>query len=201
MNSQTGQPAEREAQAARWEIDTAHSAIEFAIRHLMISTIKGRFNQFSGFIAFAGADALPAAVEVEIDAASIDTGQKQRDIHLRSGDFFDVETYPAILFVSRQIDVLSDDHFRIVGDLRLHGVTQPVTLEAIFQGMGTDPWGHQRAGFTSTTRINRRDFGLTWNRPLGDSGVMVGDTVSISLDIEAIKLENGTAIEEPGAAT
>lgn len=201
MRSEADQPMEQEARVARWEIDAAHSEIEFAIRHLMISTIKGRFNRFRGFITFAPRAALPAAVEVEIDVASIDTGQEQRDIHLRSGDFFDVETYPTILFVSRRIELLSADHFRIVGDLRLHGVTQPITLEAIFQGMGHDPWGHSRASFTATTQIDRRNFGLTWNRPLENSGVMVGDMVSITLDIEAVNQDEGMAIEDTGAVT
>ncbi len=200
VKSETGQPAAWEAEAVRWEIDPAHSEIEFSIRHLMISTIKGRFNRFSGFITFTHAEALPAAVEVEIDVASIDTGQEQRDIHLRSGDFFDVETYPTILFVSRRIDLLSADHFRIVGDLRMHGVTRPVTLEAIFLGFGRDPWGQQRASFTATTRIDRRDFGITWNQPLEAGGIMIGDTVSISLNIEAVKREIGTAGQSTGEA-
>lgn len=200
MRSETGQLAAWEAEAARWEIDPSHSEIEFAIRHLMISTIKGRFNRFSGFIAFTHAEALPAAVEVEIDVSSIDTGQEQRDIHLRSGDFFDVETYPTILFVSRRIDLLSADHFRIVGDLRMHGVTRPVTLEAIFLGFGRDPWGQQRASFTATTRIDRREFGITWNQPLEAGGIMIGDTVSISLNIEAVKREIGTAGQGIGDA-
>lgn len=196
MRSHADQPVAWEGWAARWEIDPAHSEIEFAIRHLMISTIKGRFDRFRGFIAFTHAEALPAAVEVEIDAASIDSGQEQRDIHLRSGDFFDVETYPTILFVSQRIELLSADHFRIVGDLRMHGVTRPVTLEAIFLGFGRDPWGQTRASVTATTKIDRRDFGMTWNRPLDDSGVMIGDTVSISLDIEAVKKEDGTAAQD-----
>ncbi len=200
VKGETSLPAAWEAEAARWEIDPAHSEIEFSIRHLMISTIKGRFNRFSGFIAFTHAEALPAAVEVEIDVASIDTGQEQRDIHLRSGDFFDVETYPTILFVSRRIDLLSADHFRIVGDLRMHGVTRPVTLEAIFLGFGRDPWGQQRASFTATTRIDRRDFGITWNQPLEAGGIMIGDTVTISLNIEAVKREIGMAGQSTGEA-
>jgi polyisoprenoid-binding protein YceI len=198
MRGQTGQPVGPEALGGRWAIDPAHSEIEFAIRHLMISTIKGRFNRFNGFITFARGQALPAAVEVEIEAASIDTGQEQRDIHLRSGDFFDVETYPTILFVSRRVEALSADHFRILGQLRLHGVTQPVTLEAIFLGIGRDPWGQLRASFTATTQIDRREFGLSWNRPLEGSGVMIGDMVSISLNIEAVKREEGIAEGEPG---
>ena len=198
MRGQTGQPVGPEALGGRWAIDPAHSEIEFAIQHLMISTIKGRFNRFNGFITFTRGQALPAAVEVEIETASIDTGQEQRDIHLRSGDFFDVETYPTILFVSRRVEALSADHFRILGQLRLHGVTQPVTLEAIFPGIGRDPWGQLRASFTATNQIDRREFGLSWNRPLEGSGVMIGDMVSISLIIEAVKREEGIAEGEPG---
>jgi polyisoprenoid-binding protein YceI len=175
------------AQMTHWVIDPAHSEIEFAIRHLMISTIKGRFNDFSGSIQVDEEHLAVTRVEVEIDAASIDTGQEQRDFHLRSGDFFDVESYPEIRFVSRQVDSLGANHFRITGDLRLHGVTRPVVLDATVEGTGQDPWGNTRASFTATTQINRYDFGLTWNQPLDVEGVMIGDTVRIYLNIQAVK--------------
>lgn len=202
MRSSTNhQPEERAGQAAppsrpiglghahmtHWVIDPAHSEIEFAIRHLMISTIKGRFTDFSGSIQFDEAHLALTWVQVEIVAASIDTGQVQRDIHLRSGDFFDVESYPEIRFVSRQVTSLGAKHFQILGDLRLHGVTHPVVMDATVAGTGPDPWGNTRASFTATTRINRYDFGITWNQPLNAEGVVLGDMVRIDLDIQAVK--------------
>ena len=177
----------RNGQGGRWQIDPAYSEIEFAIRHLMISTIKGRFKQFNGSLQFDETHLELASVEVEIDTASLDTGQEQRNIHLRSGDFFDVETYPTIRFFSRQVESLGGNHFRVVGDLRLHGVTRAVVLEVTFEGVGPDPWGRTRSSFTATTHLNRIDFGLTWNQPLATGGVMVEEMVRIVLDIQAVK--------------
>lgn len=201
MNSTSNQPEERAGQAAppsrqiglghahmtHWVIDPAHSEIEFAIRHLMISTINGRFTDFSGSIQFDEEHLALTWIQVEIVAASIDTGQEQRDIHLRSGDFFDVESYPEIRFASRQVTSLGANHFRIIGDIRLHGVTRPVVLDATVAGTGQDPWGNTRTSFAATTHINRYDFGITWNQPLNGEGVMLGDTVRIDLDIQAVK--------------
>jgi polyisoprenoid-binding protein YceI len=183
---QGAEPKIGQAYVARWAIDPVHSEILFAIRYLMISTIRGRFDHFSGYIGFAQGQPLPAVVEVEIDAASIDTGNAERDTHLRSPDFFDVATYPTIYFVSRQIEPVSATQFQITGDLRLHGVSREVILEATFEGSGHDPWGNTRAGFTAITQINRRDFGISWNQPL-ETGVVLGDTVKITLDIQAVK--------------
>lgn len=178
--------------ASRWDIDPAQSEIRFSIRQLMINTVKGQFERMRGYVGFDEVHRTPVLVEVEIDAASITTGMEQRDIHLRSGDFFDVETHPNILFVSRSFESEGRDHYRITGDLRLHGVTREVVLDATFEGIERDPWGHERAAFRGTTQINRHDFGLNWNRAIEAGGMMVGDTVRISLDIQAVKRdENG----------
>jgi polyisoprenoid-binding protein YceI len=169
-----------------WSIDPAHSHVEFAVRHLMISTVKGRFGLVTGTVK-TGADLAKGEVDVEIDAASIDTREAQRDAHLKSADFFDVERYPTITFRGAQITDVSGDRFKLTGDLTIHGVTREVTLDVTSEGRGKDPWGGERAGFSATTKIKRSDFGLTWNQVLETGGIAVGDEIKISLDIEAIK--------------
>ena len=178
-----------EAVRATWAVDAAHTAVEFSVRHLMISSVKGRFSGVSG-TAIAGDDLKQAEVEVTIDAASIDTREAQRDAHLRSADFFDVEKYPVLTFKSRRITDVSVDSFRIVGDLTIRGVTQEVVLDVTAQGRQTDPWGGERMGFEATTRIKRSDFGLTWNQALEAGGVVVGDDIKISIDAELVRLAN-----------
>ncbi len=184
-------PAPEAGQAAggvaRWAIDPAHSEVGFSIRHLMISSVKGRFGAFRGHLDFDEARPTEAAVDVEIDVASVDTGSADRDAHLRSPEFFDADACPTIRFVSRRVQPLDEDHFKVVGDLTLHGVTREVVLDVCYEGSGTDPWGNRRAGFTANTKINRKDFGLTWNAALETGGVMVGEDVKITLDIQVIK--------------
>ncbi len=172
---------------ARWEIDPVHSEIAFSVRHLMVATVRGRFNRFQGVIEFDPAHPESGRVEVTIDAASIDTRNEQRDNHLRSPDFLDVEKYPTITFVSKRIEPLGDNRFRVVGDLTLRGVTREVALEAEFLGVSKDPWGGERAGFSARAKLNRHDFGASWNVALETGGWLVGDTLDVTLDIEAVR--------------
>ena len=186
----TGQPERMEhtvSAISRWRIDPDASEIRFTIRYMMINVVRGRFDRFAGYVDFDDLSGEPVAVRVEIEAASINTGQEQRDIHLRSGDFFDVENYPDILFVSRAIERVSEHHFHVIGDMRLHGVTRELVLDANFEGVGEDPWGNLRAGFTATAELDRRDHGLVWNRPVEAGGWLVGEKVRISLDVQAVR--------------
>ena len=172
---------------ATWKIDPTHSQVEFAVRHLMITTVRGRFTDVSGTVVTDEEDPTKAEVEVTINAASIDTREAQRDAHLKSADFFDVETYPAITFKSTRVTDARGDQFTLAGDLTIHGVTREVTLDVTSEGRAKDPWGGERAGYSATTKINRRDFGLTWNQALETGGFVVGDEIKISLDLELVK--------------
>ncbi len=171
----------------RWAIDPAHSEIRFSIRHMMVSTVKGKFGTFLGDLIYDHHLEQPAGVIVEIDAASVDTGQVQRDIHLRSGDFFDVENHPHIRFASRHVESIGNNHYQVHGELRLLRETRPVVLDVTFEGIGEDPDGNMRASFSATTEIDRHEFGLTWNRSVEAGGLMVGDSVRIYLEIQAIQ--------------
>ncbi|MGE3267982.1 MAG: YceI family protein [Chloroflexota bacterium] len=171
--------------AATWTIDPAHSLVELAVKHMMFSTVKGRFPKMAGSIVFDDANPSASSVTAEIDAASIDTGDAARDGHLRSADFLDVETFPTITFQSTDV-VARGSNLVVIGDLTIRGVTQPVSLEVELSGQGTDPWGGQRVGFSASTTINRKEFGLTWNQALEAGGVLVSDQVKISLEIQAM---------------
>ena len=170
-----------------WSIDPAHSHVEFAVKHLMISTVKGRFGVVRGTIETDEADPARGHASIEIDVDSIDTREPQRDAHLRSADFFDAEKHPTITFRSTRIADVSGDRFTLIGDLTIHGVTREVALAVTAEGRGKDPWGGERAGFSAKTAIKRSDFGLTWNQVLETGGFVVGDDIRISLDVEAIK--------------
>ena len=170
-----------------WTIDPAHSHVEFAVKHLMISTVKGRFGIVQGTIRTNDADAAQAQVDVEIDADSIDTRQEQRDAHLKSADFFDVAKFPKLTFKSTRLHDADGDAFKLTGDLTIHGVTRAVTLDVVSEGRGKDPWGGERSGFSATGKIKRSEFGLTWNQVLEAGGFAVGDDIKISLDVELIK--------------
>jgi polyisoprenoid-binding protein YceI len=169
-----------------WAIDAAHTSVEFAVKHLMISTVKGRFAGVTGTVKLDETQPEKSSVEVAIDAASIDTRQADRDAHLRSADFFDVERFPTLAFTSTRLR-RDGDALIVEGNLTIRGVTRPVTLRAIDEGRTKDPWGGQRAGFSATTKINRRDFGLTWNQILETGGIAVGDEIKISLDVELVR--------------
>jgi polyisoprenoid-binding protein YceI len=169
-----------------WQIDPAHTHVEFAVKHMMISTVKGRFAGVQGTVVASAPDFGDGSVSVTIDVASIDTRQEQRDAHLRSADFFDAENHPTITFVSRRVEK-DGDELRVSGDLSIRGTTREVVLNATYEGTGTDPWGGERAGFSATTKVDRRDFGLTWNQALETGGILVGDQIKISLEVELVK--------------
>ena len=175
------------AQSARWEIDPAHSNASFTVRHMMVSNVRGEFAKLNGGVDVVGDDPTTAKVAVTIDAASISTHEPKRDAHLRSADFFDVEKFPTMSFVSTGVSKVDGGNFTVKGDLTLHGVTKPVELAAEFLGRAKDPWGGERAGFSAKGTINRKDFGLLWNRALEAGGVLVGDEVLITLDVELIR--------------
>ena len=170
-----------------WTIDPAHSLVEFGVKHMMIATVKGRFGVVRGTVRTDEADPARGLAEIEIDVDSIDTREAQRDAHLRSTDFFDVEKYPHITFRSSRITDVAGDRFKLTGDLTIHGVTREVTLDVTSEGRGKDPWGNERAGFSATTKIKRSEFGLTWNQALETGGFLVSDEVKVSLDIEMLK--------------
>lgn len=170
-----------------WQIDPTHSHVEFAVKHLMIATVKGRFADVQGSVVANDDDPTDAKIDVTIAAASIDTRQEQRDTHLRSADFLDVERFPTITFKSKRIEAQKGDEFRVVGDLTIRGTTREVTLDAEHTGRARDPWGNDRAAFTATTKVNRKEFGLTWNQALEAGGVLVGDDLRITIDVELVK--------------
>jgi polyisoprenoid-binding protein YceI len=171
----------------RWDIDVAHSAIHFHVRHMIISKVHGRFARWAGAIQLDPQDLTRSSVEVTIDAASIDTQVADRDAHLRSADFLDVERYPQLAFRSTRVEKAGGAGYRVTGELTLRGVTREVVLDAEFAGTGKDPWGNERAGFSARTSLDRRDFGLVWNAALEAGGVLVGEKVEISIELEAVK--------------
>ena len=179
-----------------WTIDPAHTQIEFAVKHMMFTTVRGQFSDFEGTVELHGDNPGDSSVSVAIQTESIDTGVSDRDDHLRSADFFDVENHPQIVFESKRVSGPIDEggDFEVIGDLTIRGVTKEVTLSATFDGTGTDPWGGTRAGFTAETAIDRRDFDLTWNQALETGGVLVGHAVKISLQGQAVLEQEALAV-------
>ncbi|MGO9453189.1 MAG: YceI family protein [Candidatus Binataceae bacterium] len=176
------------ALADTWNIDPNHTSVEFSVRHMMISNVKGQFEKTSGTITSNGTDPNSVQVNAVIDASSIDTRVDKRDGHLKSPDFLDVAKYPTITFKSTKVEAAGDGKWKLSGDLTLHGVTKPVTLDVDGPTAPIkDPFGKTRVGASATTKINRKDFGLTWNKALETGGVLVGDEISISIDVEAVK--------------
>ena len=167
-----------------WTIDPAHTEVGFGVRHLMISTVKGRFADVKGVVEFA--DGAEPKLDVTIGVASLDTREDKRDAHLRSPDFFDAEKYPEIRFVITKT-VRTDGGWTITGNLTMHGVTKPVTLAATEEGIGRDPWGNERMGFSAHGKLDRREFGLTWNAALETGGVLVGDDIKLNIEAELVK--------------
>jgi polyisoprenoid-binding protein YceI len=168
-----------------WKLDPAHTLVEFSAKHLMITTVKGRITDVEGTIVSDGEDPKNSSVEVALKAASLDTRTEQRDQHLRSADFLDAEKYPEIKFRSTRIEG-DKESFKMTGDLTIRGVTKPVTLVASFEGRTRDPWGGERIGFSASGKIDRREFGLTWNQALETGGVVVGNDIKINLEVEAV---------------
>jgi len=176
------------AGAATYQLDTDHSSIQFKIRHLTVSNVTGAFNKMKGSASVEGEDLATLKVEVTIDAASVDTGHPKRDEHLRTADFLDVAKYPTIIFVSKKVVKTDPGKLRITGDLTLHGVTREITVD--LEGPTPeikDPWGNFRRGATGTAKIDRRDFGITWNKALDTGGLVVGNEVGIQVDIEWVR--------------
>lgn len=176
------------ALASTWNIDPEHSNVGFKVRHLMISNVKGNFEKHSGVVELNDSDITKSKVEVTIDTNSVNTNVAKRDAHLRSADFLDVAKYPTMTFVSRKVARSGKDGLKVTGDLTLHGVTRQVVLDVdSLSNESKDPWGHIRRGATATATINRKDFGLVWNKALETGGVVVGDDVTITLEIEMVK--------------
>jgi len=172
-------------EAATWTIDPVHSEIGFSVRHMMVSKVRGRFNTFSGEIVTAE-DPRASTVTAEIDLKSINTGNEQRDGHIQSADFFEVETYPTMTYKSTGVRV-EDGEYVLDGDLTLKGVTKNVPLHLELNGFGPDPYGGTRAGFTATGEINRRDFNVNFSAPMANGGAVVSDKISLHLEIEAVR--------------
>lgn len=170
-----------------WNIDPSHSLVEFSVKHMMVATVKGRFSEVKGVIETVDENIGDAKVDVEIGAASIDTRAEQRDAHLKSADFLDVENFPTITFKSTRVEDKGDGTFDLWGSLTIRGVTREVVLHATDNGRGNTPFGTYIAGFTATTSINRHDFGAKWNVALEAGGFLVGDTVKVALEIEAAR--------------
>ena len=172
-----------------WQLDPAHTTIEFAVKHMMFTTVRGRFKKFTGTIRVDEQNPDRSGVEVDIEAVSIDTGEPDRDAHLRSADFLDADKHPKILFRSTRVDGAmkkGGDRFKVIGELEIRGQALPVTLDATFEGIGKDPWGKERGGFSARTEIDRREWGLRWNQALETGGVLVGHAVKIEIEAQAI---------------
>ncbi len=178
------------ANTTTWQIDATHSAIEFAVKHMMFTTVRGRFKDVKGTIEVDEQNPDRTVVNVEIAAASIDTGSADRDAHLRSADFLDVDNHPTITFRSTRVDGAmkhAGDKFLLAGELTIRGTAIPVTLEAQYEGTGLDPWGGTRSGGRATARIDRRDWGLKWNQALETGGILVANEVRIEIEVQAVK--------------
>jgi polyisoprenoid-binding protein YceI len=173
-------------QAGVYKIDTAHSEVGFAVRHMMISTVRGSFGEFAGTFTYVKGQPAEWSAEVTIQTASIDTREQKRDEHLRSADFFDVENHPTMTFKSTKVET-GENGFKLHGELTLLGVTRPVVLDVEPSGEITDPWGNQRAGFSARGKIARKDWGMTWSQSMDAGGVVVGDEVRIELEVQGIK--------------
>jgi polyisoprenoid-binding protein YceI len=167
-----------------YTIDKTHSTVEFVARHMMVAKVRGRFNEFSGTVTIAPVPE-ESHVEVTIDAASVSTGDPNRDAHLRSADFFDVEKYPTLEFRSTKVEHVEGERWKVTGDLTLHGVTKPVVLDVEFAGASPTPFGTHAIGFTASTEVDREEWGLTWNAAIETGGVVVGKRVRIELEVEA----------------
>jgi polyisoprenoid-binding protein YceI len=171
-----------------WNIDPVHSTAQFKVKHMMISNVKGEFTSLKGSLKFDEQDVANSHVEAEIDATTINTREPQRDAHLKSADFFDVEKFPSLSFRSTSVSTKGADELAVGGELTIHGVTRPVTFTV--EGPSApakDPWGNTRIGLSATTKINRKDFGLTWNAALETGGILVGEEVTITLDVQFVK--------------
>lgn len=168
-----------------WNIDPAHSSIEFVARHLVVTKVRGSFSSFTATTEIAH-EVTESKITAEIDVASVSTGTEDRNTHLKSADFFDVEKYPKITFVSTSITP-SGDHYALSGDLTIHGVTRNLTLKLEFNGVTKDPWGNVKSGYSASGELSRKDFGMEWNAPLEGTGVLVSDKIQLDLEVQLVK--------------
>ncbi|MCM3177693.1 YceI family protein [Cytobacillus horneckiae] len=174
---------------SKWMLDPAHSSVDFSVKHMMIANVKGTFNQFDATIEADPDDLTSASIELNIDLASVDTRNEDRDNHLRSADFFNVEKNPKMTFATTNIERKGEGEYNVTGNLTIAGVTKSETISVTYEGSGVDPWGNVKVGFTADGSLNRSDYGLTWNSALETGGVLVGDKIKISLDLQASKAE------------
>lgn len=170
-----------------WTFDSAHTSVDFRIRHAAISWVRGSFREWAGTLEFDPDHPESVAVQFSVNVSSVDTGVKDRDDHLRSGDFFNVAAHPQMTFVSTEAVFAGDGRYTLTGDLTLHGVTKQVSFDVMYAGIVTDPWGATRAGFEARAVLDRRDFGLVWNQTMETAGLLVGDTVEVVIEAEAVR--------------
>ena len=170
-----------------WQIDSAHSEIQFSARHMMISKVRGTFETFTGTVELDEKNPEAAVVDVTVDLTSINTREDQRDAHLRSADFFDVDNHPQAHFRSTKVERTGDKRAKLTGDLTIRGVTKPVTLDVVYEGMAKSPWGTMSAGFSASGKLNRKDWGLNWNQALETGGVLVGEEIQLNIEVELVK--------------
>jgi len=173
----------------QWTLDPSHSGINFTVRHMVVSKVRGTFSRWQGTLDYDAAQPEASRVSVQIEAASINTNEPKRDEHLRSADFFDAASHPNLTFVSKKVVSHGKGRLTVIGDLTLHGVSREVELDTEFLGIGKDPWGAERVGFTATTTLNRKDFGLHWNQALETGGVLVGEKVELTLEVQGVKAQ------------
>jgi polyisoprenoid-binding protein YceI len=171
---------------SKWDFDLVHSSVNFHVRHLMVSKVHGRFQKWGGTLELDDTDLTKSRIDIQIDASSVDTKEEKRDAHLRSADFLDVEQFPTIQFTSKSIEK-DGDTYRVTGDITIHGITKQVVLDVEGGEQVKDPWGGTRTGFSAKAKLNRKDFGLTWNLALEAGGFVVGDKLEISIEVEAVK--------------
>jgi polyisoprenoid-binding protein YceI len=172
----------------KWTVDPTHSAIEFSVKHMMIAKVKGSFNKFEANILANPSDLTTAEIDFTVDVASIDTRNADRDNHLRSADFFDVEKNPTLTFQSTKIVKTNEDEYDVTGNVTLNGITQEETFAITFEGQGKDPWGNEKAGFSGKGKVKRSDYGLTYNAALETGGVLIGDQITLTIEIEVAKV-------------
>ena len=171
-----------------YQLDASHSRVGFSARHAMVTKVRGSFNEVEGHAYFDAAHPANSRVSLTIQARSIDTRNEQRDNHLRSNDFFDMETYPEIRFASTAVDQIDDETYRVTGDLTIKDTTKPVTVDFTFTGVANDPWGNTRIGFEGSAAINRKDWGVNWNAPLEAGGLLVSEKIVLEFDVSAVKV-------------
>jgi polyisoprenoid-binding protein YceI len=177
-----------------WQIDFSHSQIQFSVRHMMISKVRGTFEKFSGVVNYNEANPTNTTVDIAVDIASVNTRDEQRDGHLRSADFFDAENNPTMTFKSTRVEKIDDANGRLYGDLTIRGITKPVVLDVDYEGQAQSPWGTTSAGFSATGKVNRKEWNMQWNAALETGGFLVGDDVTISIELELVKQPETEAV-------